>query len=204
MAENQKQSGRRGRMDERFTFMLPEKIKEQLQAVADADEDAGGEISKVVRRAIVEFLDPSKRNSHDDPALQQSRVPFLTKAPCGPWEEALEHSGDFVLSLDVADELGMREGDVVVRTVGDSMEGAGIPDGALLLMRPLQNGRVPRARRIALVQIINADGAYLGTVKRWHAEDKLTDGADKAFPIPKNVKTVEPVAELIGIITQAA
>jgi SOS-response transcriptional repressor LexA len=179
------------------SFSFAPSVIERLDHMAGESNISAAEH---VRRAVAAYLDP-KPIAVPDQLIDQSRHKFLTKAPCGPWIEALDHAGEFVLSRDIAEELGAREGDVVVRAAGDSMVGAGIPDGALLLMRPLANNRSPRRRQIALVQIMNGEGDFYGTVKRWISEEKLLDGNDDIFPIPEDTTAIIPVAESVGIIS---
>jgi SOS-response transcriptional repressor LexA len=179
------------------SFSFAPSIIDRLDQMASGSSITAAEH---VRRAVAAYLDPTPV-AVPDVLVDQSRHKFLTKAPCGPWMDALEHAGDFVLSRDVAEELGAREGDVVVRCVGDSMEGAGIPDGALLLMRPLANNRPPRRHQIALVQILNTDEQYYGTIKRWISEDRLLDGNGDPFAFPDGTIGVVPVAESVGIIS---
>ena len=135
------------------------------------------------------------------------RARLLTKAPCGPWAEAIEHAGEFVLSSDIADELQVRPHDVLVRAVGESMEGAGILDGALVVMRPLPEHRVPRNGEIALVEVTREDGETFGTIKHWHSggpgqPPRLTDGQGDEFPLPEGVTSVRPIAVADGVIAR--
>ncbi len=139
---------------------------------------------------------------NDDPYLDTFQAPILTKAPCGPWEEALAGAGSFTISADTADELEARDGDVFVRTTGESMEAAGIQDGMLLLMRPVGPHSHPRRGEITLVQIIDSEGEYLGTIKHWApgTPPKLTDGEGNDFAIPDDVQQIIPIATARGII----
>jgi SOS-response transcriptional repressor LexA len=188
---------RREQMDERISFTLPSSMDDALRAHSD---ETGYPLADLIRRAIASYLDPASSPHAAPDAPDESRHRFLTSAPCGPWEEALERAGTFTLSRDVAEELGAREGDVVVRAVGQSMSGAGIPDGALLLMRPLANNRPPRTGRVALVQIVSKTDEYLGTIKRWMKEEVLHDGDGKPLSIPAGTKEIKPIAESVGLI----
>jgi hypothetical protein len=138
----------------------------------------------------------------------QFRAKFLAKAPCGDWREAIETAGEFVFSQDVADSLEARPGDIVVLADGQSMEGAGIPDGALLLMRPLQNHARPARNDVALVQIQDSNGNYDSTIKRWiksgqtPAEVVLHDGDGDLHRIPNDTIEVRAVAVARGLVTR--
>lgn len=182
-------------------FALDPDLIESLREFAQQAKES---MSSIVGRGIEREI--SGVTIPDDPLLDSFRAPFLTKAPCGPWEEALDHASHFTISQDTADELGARDGDVFVRTMGDSMEMAGIADGALLLMRPIPNQGTPRRHEITLVQIVDEDGDYLATIKHWQPSGapgkppKLLDGNDEEFPIPEGTQQVIPVAVALGII----
>lgn len=137
----------------------------------------------------------------DEVGLDSYRAKFLTKAPAGPWEEAIEHAGDYVLSSDVARSLEVVDDDFIIQVIGESMESAGVFDGALLLMRPLVR-HSPRRNEIALVQIVTSDGTYQSTIKHYHPGDppKLTDGDGNEFFYPPDIKEVKAVAVARGII----
>lgn len=192
----------------KFDFWVEE---DWLEDVATTAKQIHLDKSKFARRALDVALARVKAGlpiegeaaiKSDDPLLDSFRAPFLTKAPCGPWEEALDHASFFTISQDTADELGARDGDVFVRTVGDSNEGIGIPDGMLLLMRPLLNRAQPRRNEVALVQIVDDSGDYLATIKRWQpgTPPTLIDGGDKEFPTPEGTREIIPVAVALGII----
>lgn len=124
-------------------------------------------------------------------------TPIIASANCGPWEEALANATRFTLSKEMFDELEAREGDVFIRARGESMDGSGIHDDYLILMRPLLAGREPSNGEVTLVQIKTSDGQYLGTIKHWHPGTPypaLKDGNGKEFAFPKNTKEVRPVA----------
>lgn len=166
--------------------------------------ESNGDVSTWIREvALGERPHPSAVH----PAMagvDSFRAKFLTKAPCGDWKEAVEHAGDYVLSRDVAATLEAREGDVVVQTEGDSMEGARIFDGDLLLMRPLQEGRRPARGEITLVQVFHRDGACEAMIKRWMKSEpvQLEDGAGKSIALPKNIQRIKPVAVARGMIAR--
>ena len=123
---------------------------------------------------------------------------------CGGLRAAIEHAGDFVLSVDVANELEARATDVIVRAVGEAMEEAGIPDGAMVLMRPLSAGKLPLPNEITLVEIVNQDGNCRGVIRCWHPGEppRLTDGKGNVLTLPEGTVEVRPVAVARGVIAQ--
>jgi SOS-response transcriptional repressor LexA len=142
-----------------------------------------------------------------DPAMigtDNFRARYLAKPPCGPWREAIDLASDYVLSANVADTLEARDGDVIVQADGESMEGAGINDGALLLMRPVPEGRRPARGEIALVQIMRGDGDCESTLKRWMGGEplRLEDGTGEPLLLPPDVTEVRAVAVARGVISR--
>lgn len=181
------------------SISFPPRMLDALAEMVGGDA-AGTKVPALVRQAVAAFLEPASQPvGVAEDSAGTVRLKFLTAAPAGPWTEALDHAGEFILSRHVADELSVREGDVVVRAVGDSMEGAGIPDRALLVMRPLANNRPPRRGTVALVQIV-ADEEYQSTIKKWIGPTELHDGWDKPFALPSKTREILPIAEAVGVI----
>lgn len=139
-----------------------------------------------------------------DAALESFRVPMLGRPPAGPWREAIDEQRNYVLSSDVADTLEARKGDIMIEVDGESMEGAGIPNGSLLLLRPLQEGRLPRRGQTTLVQILRDGEVYESTVKTWIGGEPvvLHDGNGHEVQLPEGTIEVRPVAVARGMITQ--
>ncbi len=132
------------------------------------------------------------------------RAPVLSSVPCGPWDRAVEGAPTHAVSIDDARELEALPGDVWVRAHGDSMLGAGIADGVLVLVRPYGTKPVRRGD-IVVVQITTDDGEVLGTMKRFAGNGagglpQLLDGADEPFPLPDNVVKVEYIAREQGVL----
>ncbi len=71
-------------------------------------------------------------------AIGAGGLPVLGSIPAGPLAEAVE-SADEV--LEPAELLPWREGDFLLRVRGDSMEGDGILNGDLVLIRPDREAR---------------------------------------------------------------
>jgi len=190
--------------DERFSERIA--VYFQPPQVGKIEAAAGGKDTSVfIREVVMDRVDGPDAAALDT-ALQQSRLKFLTKAPAGPWNAALDMAGEFVLSKQVADELEVRNGDVVVRVEGQSMEGRGIPDGCLLLMRPLPEHGEPRRGEITLVQAIDADENYFGAIKAWIPGDPptLQDGDGNPCELPLEGAKPHAVAVARGIIGKIA
>ena len=133
-------------------------------------------------------------------------APLLdVRVACGPAEEAREEATPFVVSTPVADEFRLDPDlDFWVRARGQSMEGRGIFDEFLVLLRPLQTGRMPRKGEIALIQIVDEEGFYSGTLKTWNGSDevlpRLLDGDGQEWSFPQNTRSAHPVALAKGVI----
>ena len=140
-----------------------------------------------------------------DTALAQSRLRFLTRAPASPYQDAIEHAGDFVLSRAVADYYDVGDQDVIVGVQGESLEPA-IPDGALLIMRPVTAHRQPVRGEVVLVQMWDAEGNYKSTLKRFSGMDgatpRLVDGSGVDFEAMPGAVGFACVAVAKGIMAR--
>lgn len=177
-------------------------MMEELRLVS---RETGLTVAEVVRRAVHEKLNP--RPPEEEGAGYSSTGflgRFLGNVPAGPWQEALEGAGNFTISRDVADELEAREGDIFLRAEGQSMDAAGIPDGAIVLVRPLPDGRFPRSGERVLVEIEDAEGKYWGTLKHWQNGPpiELRDGLGNKFEFPTEYRRIRPVAVARGIVAK--
>ncbi len=159
-------------------------------------------MSSIVGRGISAIINPQSIRLAADSLLDQFRCKYFQSVPCGPFEESVAEAGEFVLSADTADELEAREDDFLVRADGQSMEGVGIMDDFLVLMRPLPEGRMPRTGEIALVQMITPDGIAKGTIKHWHngVKPHLTDGAGEKVELPEATESLLPLAVARGVV----
>jgi SOS-response transcriptional repressor LexA len=133
-------------------------------------------------------------------------VPVIARPPCGTWDEAVADThARFPVNEAVARELDAHEEDFFVRTRGESMVGAGIIDGSLVLMRPLPAGRDPRRGDIVLMQVFREGGECESTIKRWRGlkgtMPDLEDGHGDDFLLPEDTVNVVPVAVARGAIT---
>lgn len=66
--------------------------------------------------------------------LGRRGLAVMGSIPAGPLQEALQTSGEFIERLEQA--LPFQEGDFLLKVRGESMTGAGIHDGDLVLIRP--------------------------------------------------------------------
>ncbi|MBW3635022.1 MAG: hypothetical protein KY445_00980 [Armatimonadetes bacterium] len=136
-------------------------------------------------------------------------VPLLDKPPCGPWKEAVDRAERFEMSPELAVFVGYEAGDFFAQADGQSMKEAGIPDRALILMRPLeQNGikLAPTHGEVALVEITTKDGECFSTVKYWYetpeGKPDLRDGAGRPFYPPSGTKKINAVAVKRGLLSR--
>jgi len=94
-------------------------------------------------------------------ARLQFGVPVLGSIPAGPLAEAVQQTGEWFPSL--ASALPYRPGDFALRVQGDSMIGAGILPGDLVLLRP---GIEARSGEIVAAQVHDeAAGQVEATLK---------------------------------------
>lgn len=175
-------------------------INRRLEELADIEDLS---VPELVRRAVDEKLNPRPIDIDlINAATDSFRAPFLSRVPCGPWQDAVDEGAAFTVSKDVADFIEARDGDAWVEGSGDSMVGAGIQDGFMVLVRPLPEGRTPRRGEIAVIQAFVGDEeeAVLGTIKRWmppkdsEGLPTLFNGDDAEFELPSGVRRVVAVA----------
>ena len=189
------------KLDEKFIFMETGTTAKMIDAEASTNQETR---SDVIRRALDLYFNP-RPNEVKDEAFNSFRAPYLSAVPCGPWQEAIDRGEAFTVSTEVADELEARDGDVWVRADGQSMEGAGIMDGFLILVRPM-DGRPPRRGDIMLVQAMDDNGSYFGTVKRFNGVEtdgrtpRLLNGSDEEFPLPSALQRVDYIGRAIGVL----
>lgn len=166
----------------------------------DIAKEQGTTVPKIVREAVEQWLTPVAPPPSD---VNNFRAPYLSSVPCGPWDEAVNSEQSFVISEDVADVLEAQEGDVWCSANGQSMEGAGIQDGFVVLLRPYGK-YAPRRGEIVLAQAFPEGEEPLGTIKRFNGMDgirpKLVDGEDKEYELPQNTTRVEFVARAVGVV----
>lgn len=188
---------RRDKKDDRLTVTLSVAQKKALQKRA---LDEGAVLSDLVREGIENILNPPEPPPPDpekhwsDEGTDQFRAPVLNALPCGPWKEGIADARTAVFSRDVVDYLEARESDIFASTSGDSMEGAGILEGDLVMLRPL-DGKAPRRGEIVMVNITTEDGEQKSTLKRYNGADasgkpRLLNGADEDYPLPDDATAV--------------
>lgn len=135
----------------------------------------------------------------------QFRGPLLGPVPCGPWREACEDSSTFVLSRETAEFLEVREGDLFLPAQGHSMEGSGILDGYLVIVRPL-DGKIPRRHEIVLVGITTEDGTTSYTLKHWGGfpvpggPPQLFQADGSLLPLPEGTTDLQPLGRAVAVL----
>jgi SOS-response transcriptional repressor LexA len=143
------------------------------------------------------------RNSYGEDFVMLQR---LGGVPCGPWKEALEDAQAYPVPRELAEVMGAREGDLLIPCAGQSMRGAGLPDGGLVVMRPL-NGATPEAGAIVLCCVERTNGEWVGTIKFLyrgaHGQPELRDGNLQPYPLPDDTKHLHAVAYLVGVVGKA-
>lgn len=139
-----------------------------------------------------------------DTALMQSRLKFLTRAPAGPWEPAIEHAGEFVLSEHVANFYHADSGDIVVGVEGVSLEGRHIREGDNLVMRYRTPQWRERKGDIVLIQSHDDEGDYESALKVWDGmsdgRPNLVDGDGTPCPLPEGHTHWDVIAIAIGLM----
>jgi SOS-response transcriptional repressor LexA len=196
----------RPRKTERFEFKAEEKLIAAFREAANAQQMDMADFARASIDAAIKRVQGGQpiegETDWANAAVSDSfRAPYLSRVPCGPIKEAIETGAAVTISADTADELEVRDGDFWVRAEGESMEGAGIQDGFLILMRPL-DGRPPRRGEITLMQFIDESGdVYQSTVKSWNGDNplRLLDGQGDDFEVPEG-KEYRAVAVARGVL----
>ena len=189
----------REKFDSRIMFTLQPSLEKRLDSyVADQNSNR----SEAIRDALEMLLNPQPLITAET-GTDAFRAPNIGNVPCGPLAPAVAEASSFVCSPDVADELEAREGDVWMRAAGDSMLGAGIADGVMVLTRPY-DGKAPRRGDIVAAQIETPDGERVGTIKRYNGETDgrphLIDGEDENYALPDDAVKVDFVARVVGVL----
>lgn len=133
---------------------------------------------------------------------------YFDNVPCGMWQFAEDGNEYYELSGDEVARLGARQTDIVVNTKGASMVGLGIPESAIILMRPVgRDGEVARPGQICLMETMTAEDQSVGMIKKWMGEDDkgtdLRDGKNKRVALPNAANKAFPRAKLLGIVAWA-
>lgn len=183
---------------------MPDSLWNELNTFA---EQSGRDLSEIARSGLEREV-KGVGIAEYDPAIPSRayRAKFLTRAPAGPWEEAISHAGEFLMSEQTADYLEARDGDVIVGVIGESMEGKRLCDGDLLLMRPVAPHRQPVRGEIVLIQMWDESGNHTSTIKEWRGLDgdtpKLVDGNDEPFEVPTDAVGFRAVAVAKGLVAR--
>jgi hypothetical protein len=151
----------------------------------------------VVRRGVEREL-----KALENPDATPLTLRIVHGATCGEWRDAdVEQGDEFELSPDLVRAWNAIPGDELLHTSGASMLGAGIPEEAILHMRPF-GMRMPRDGQVCAILAIRADGTAVGTVKHWHWAGKknieLRDGERKKVDAPADAVQLEAVSFHVG------
>lgn len=170
--------------------------------MVDAADAENVTVAEFVRRAVAERLNP-RVVSIDASEFGLVPTNYLSRVPAGPAKESVNTEGDFLLSQHVADALQAKEGDYTIMVEGESMEAAGIYDGSLLIVRPLEGHLKPRKGEVVLVQLVSESGNYESTVKFWQGGNppEIQDAEGNKVKIPEGVR-LEPFGIVKGIIAR--
>ena len=188
-----------------FGFRLPENLARNFRAQMDGDEV---KMSPLLRDLVEgymrgEFVPGQMKSADDEP--RTFTAPYVGAIPCGPWNPTEPGHERFTVSTEVADELEARDGDWWFRAAGDSMIGAGILDGSLVLVRPY-DGKPPRRGDVVAVQIADEGGEVSGTFKRFDGQNgdvpKLLDGNDDVFDLPDGARVAAVLARGVGVVSR--
>ena len=175
-----------------------------LKAIGEKAALDDKEMGEFIRDAVMDFVNPppTPEPPHwSEQGTDQYRAPLLMGLPCGPWKEGLESDQTLSLSKDVHVFLEILDGDIFATTAGDSMEGAGILDGDVVVLRPLA-GKTPRRGEIVQVNIRTEGGENVSTLKRWDGLKgnipNLLDGNDQDYALPEGAIEVTPMARAVA------
>jgi repressor LexA len=89
-------------------------------------------------------------------------IPLVGAIPAGPLQEAIQQTAEWIDSADTL--LRPRKGDFFLQVEGDSMIGAGILPGDLVLLRP---GIEYRSGEIVAAQICESEGAVVESTLKY-------------------------------------
>jgi SOS-response transcriptional repressor LexA len=193
-------SSTKEKYDERVVAMATPSMARAIDAEAAQNHETR---SDVIRRALEQYYAPRDQH-HEAASLDSFSAPYLSRVPCGPWSEAIDSGDNFLISADVADELEAQDGDVWVRADGQSMEGAGIQDGFVALVRPYDK-KTPRRGEIVLIQVTTPEGDRVGTIKRFNGlepdgKPRLLDGNDEPYSLPEPMQGFDVVGRVVGVL----
>jgi len=188
----------REKLDERVVAMATPSMAKAIDAEAAANHETR---SDVVRRALESYYHP--RPVESPPPIEEDSysLPVFYNVPCGPWTAISEGAERFIINEETALFLEVDDGDALFQTRGESMLEAGIPDGALVAVRPYGR-KSPLPRHIVYVQYLTADEEWKGTVKFLDVMDgdrpRLSNAKGEPFPIPDDATQVFVIGRVIS------
>lgn len=175
--------------------------EKQIPVLTELAQKSGtADVSTWLREiALGERAHPNADHSETDGTVS---LPILQDVPCGPFEEAIaDNPSRLVFNGDWKRELGILDDDLLVYAHGQSMEGAHITDGALLVIERIPTHRRPPEGKPALIQI-HYDGKAECTIKNYHTKNGkplLRDGDGKEVKLPAHVEKLD----VIGVVKRA-
>jgi SOS-response transcriptional repressor LexA len=187
--------------------VIQQVVKDELAAIGVV---TGAELEALRSRAPAEILDEARRIQIAG-AVRAERANLIglhqfSSVPCGPWKDVLEEARPYFLPKDMAEVLGAQEGDWLLPCRGQSMREAGIPDGGLVVMHPL-DGTPPESGAIILCCVEREGGQWLSTIKYFYRDAKgrpeLRDGKLQPYHLPPDAKELHPLAILVGVMGKA-
>lgn len=184
----------REKKSERLNITLEESLKNEVREFAAR---RGQDLSEFARIAF------SNEMAGDGipPDEHSLSLPVFYNAPCGPFAEVVEGTEPFTINEEVADFLEADTEDSLFQVEGESMIGAGIVDGAMVVVRPYGNKR-PVRRDIVFIQYRNEQDEWKATVKRFDGGDlnapRLLNGAEESVELPEEARDVAIVGRVIA------
>lgn len=154
-------------------------------------------------REVRDFLAVGDLEEERDKKLPVTLFRFNSVAPCGDFVDVATEQNAYEVNGEMAELLGLIDGDWVVPVAGVSMVGADIPDGSTLVMRPFDDTTEPRNGDVCLAQIISNDGRALWTVKRWRWSGfsvKLVNGQREELSLPKHAVELRAIAYKVAAL----
>lgn len=189
---------------------IPDHLEKRFERVSDEFErmfpGMSAKKAELARRGFELQVERLEALLKGEQSSEPKTLRLLTTAPCGPWTEALDTSKSFHVGADVCEALGIKDTDVLVKAKGDSMVGADIPDGCLLVMRPL-NGEVPPSGSVCLIQVQCNDGRCEATIKKWRnrkTDFALVDGGNREVWLPSDAIEMRAIAYMVAKMERAS
>lgn len=178
-------------------------MAEELKARVNGNER---KVSDLIRKAVDAYLHPKEPEPAPPPppvVPETTRLLMIDTVSAGPFKEAVNRAQPVVVPNWLIDLLSLTPRDLLFEVDGESMAGAGIPDGSWVALRPVEK-RVPGKREATLVEITNGED-YKSTLKHYHQggigqPPRLTDGEGEEVPIDEGYDA-RPVGVVRAVLT---